>query len=96
MILGLGWCGTSAQNGPTVAADPDVGNYVVIDLRAPTIIRGFRTQGVQRLDGRLAYPSAIREDIEMKTFCAHFRLNNIIIDTYLLLMKNIKISIDSY
>ena len=56
----LGWCGVSQQAGPAVAADPNLGNYVIIDLRAPTIIRGFRTQGVQRLDGRLGYPSAIR------------------------------------
>ena len=56
----LGWCGTSQQAGPNVASDPDIGNYVIIDLKAPTIIRGFRTQGVQRLDGRLSYPSAIR------------------------------------
>jgi hypothetical protein len=56
----LGWCGTSAQTGSTVSADPNLGNYVIIDLKAPTIVRGFRTQGVQRLDGRLAYPSAIR------------------------------------
>ena len=33
---------------------------MIIDLRAPTIVRGFRTQGVQRLDNRLAYPTAIR------------------------------------
>jgi len=53
----LGWCGTSSQTGPE---DPKLGNFVIIDLKAPTVIRGFRTQGVQRLDGRLAYPTAIR------------------------------------
>ena len=39
---GLGWCGNSAFRGPDVAANPDLGNYVIIDLQAPTIIRGFR------------------------------------------------------
>ena len=32
----------------------------MIDLKAPTVIRGFRTQGVRRADGRLGYPTAIR------------------------------------
>ena len=32
----------------------------MIDLKAPTVIRGFRTQGVQRADGRLGHPTAIR------------------------------------
>ena len=56
----VGWCGISKQEGPVVSNDPDLGNYVIIDLKAPTVVRGFRTQGVQRLDGRLAYPTAIR------------------------------------
>ena len=56
----VGWCGISKQEGPVVSSDPDLGNYVIIDLKAPTVVRGFRTQGVQRLDGRLAYPTAIR------------------------------------
>ena len=50
----LGWCGTSTVTGT------NTGNWVEVDLRAPTIIRGFRTQGVKRHDGRLAYPKAIR------------------------------------
>ena len=46
-----GWCG----------AVPRVGeNYVQIDLRAPTVIRGFRIQSVQRLDGTQAYPITVR------------------------------------
>ena len=49
-----GWCGTSSTTGP------NTDNWIRIDLKAPTIIRGFRTQGVRRLDGRLAYPTAIR------------------------------------
>ena len=56
----VGWCGTSKQEGQVVTSDPDLGNYVIIDLKAPTIVKGFRTQGVQRLDGRLAFPNAIR------------------------------------
>ena len=56
----VGWCGISKQEGQVVSNDPDLGNYVIIDLKAPTVVRGFRTQGVQRLDGRLAYPTAIR------------------------------------
>lgn len=56
----VGWCGVSNQKGQVVSSDPDLGNYVIIDLRAPTIVRGFHTQGVQRLDNRLAYPTAIR------------------------------------
>lgn len=50
----LGWCGTSTIVGF------NTGNYVIIDLKAPTVIRGFRTQGVKRHDGRLAFPTAIR------------------------------------
>ena len=50
----LGWCGTSTLTGP------NTGNWVIIDLKAPTVIRGFRTQGVKRHDGRLAFPTAIR------------------------------------
>ena len=56
----VGWCGVSSQTGAVVSGNPDLGNFVIIDLRAPTVVQGFRTQGVNRLDGRLAYPSAIR------------------------------------
>ena len=35
-----GWCGTS-----TIIDTSNPGNWAVIDLKAPTIIRGFRTQG---------------------------------------------------
>ena len=50
----LGWCGTSTVTGT------QTGNWVTIDLNAPTVIRGVRTQGVRRHDGRLAFPTAIR------------------------------------
>ena len=51
----LGWCGTS-----TLTDTSNPGNWVVIDLKAPTVIKGFRTQGVRRKDGRLGFPTAIR------------------------------------
>ena len=53
----VGWCGVSNQKGQVVSTNPDLGNWVIIDLRAPTIVRGFRTQGVQRLDNRLKQPA---------------------------------------
>ncbi|XP_046990617.1 sushi, von Willebrand factor type A, EGF and pentraxin domain-containing protein 1 [Schistocerca americana] len=46
-----GWCGNSVE--------PD-NNWVLLDLRAPTIIRGFRTQTVPRADGNLAFTSGLR------------------------------------
>ncbi|CAG7724478.1 unnamed protein product [Allacma fusca] len=46
-----GWCGANAAKG---------NNWVLIDLKAPTVIRGFRTQGVQRGAGGVAYASGIR------------------------------------
>ncbi|XP_058454733.1 uncharacterized protein LOC131432461 isoform X2 [Malaya genurostris] len=46
-----GWCGNSIDLGT---------NWVMIDLKAPTIIKGFRTMSVQRIDGSLAFTSAIR------------------------------------
>lgn len=33
---------------------------MMIDMKAPTIIRGFRTQIVSRVDGNIAYTSAVR------------------------------------
>lgn len=46
-----GWCG----------AVPRVGeNWAQVDLKAPVVIRGFRIQSVQRLDGSQAYPVTIR------------------------------------
>jgi hypothetical protein len=48
---GKGWCGTSTEPGT---------NWVLIDLKAPTIVRGFRTQSVMRPDGNLAFTSAVR------------------------------------
>ena len=50
----IGWCGTSSVTGK------DTGNWIMIDLKSPSVIRGFRTQGVRRLDGRLGFPTAIR------------------------------------
>lgn len=47
----LGWCGNSLEPGQ---------NWVLIDLKAPTLIRGFRTMHVERLDGGVAFTSAIR------------------------------------
>lgn len=47
----VGWCGNSVDPGS---------NWVQIDFKAPTIIRGFRTQGVQRFDDQTAFTSAIR------------------------------------
>ncbi|KAK6617037.1 hypothetical protein RUM44_005394 [Polyplax serrata] len=46
-----GWCGNNVEPGK---------NWVQLDLKAPTIIRGFRTQSVTRTDGNLAFTSAIR------------------------------------
>ncbi|KAG8295757.1 calcium ion binding [Homalodisca vitripennis] len=48
---GVGWCGTNIEPGF---------NWVLLDLKAPTIVRGFRTQSVQRSDGSLAFTSAVR------------------------------------
>lgn len=40
---------------------PRVGeNWVQVDLRAPTVIRGFRIQPVTRHDGSQAYPVTVR------------------------------------
>lgn len=46
-----GWCGDSIEPG---------GNWVMLDLKAPTVIRGFRTQSTPRPDGTLAFTSAVR------------------------------------
>lgn len=48
---GDGWCGNNMETGA---------NWVMIDLKAPMIIRGFRTQVVARIDGNIAYTSALR------------------------------------
>ncbi|XP_069668601.1 uncharacterized protein uif isoform X2 [Periplaneta americana] len=48
---GGGWCGTSMEPGA---------NWVLVDLKAPTIVRGFRTQSVLRPDNNLAFTSAVR------------------------------------
>lgn len=46
-----GWCGASSEPGA---------NWILIDLKAPTILRGFRTMSVQRFDGNIAFTSAVR------------------------------------
>ncbi|XP_076035426.1 sushi, von Willebrand factor type A, EGF and pentraxin domain-containing protein uif [Oratosquilla oratoria] len=46
-----GWCGS--ENGPGR-------NWIMVDLRVPTVIRGFRTQPVARQDGSLAFATSIR------------------------------------
>lgn len=47
----VGWCGNSIEPGS---------NWVLIDFKASTIIRGFRTMSVQRFDGNIAFTSAVR------------------------------------
>lgn len=47
----VGWCGNSIEPGS---------NWVLIDFKAPSIIRGFRTMSVQRFDGNIAFTSAVR------------------------------------
>ncbi|XP_043234344.1 uncharacterized protein LOC122387849 [Amphibalanus amphitrite] len=46
-----GWCG--AREGPKV-------NWVMIDLRAPTVVHGFRIQPVSRPDRSVAYAKSLR------------------------------------
>lgn len=48
---GEGWCGNSLEPGA---------NWVLVNLKAPTIIRGFRTMSVTRPDGSVAFTSAVR------------------------------------
>ncbi|CAG9863735.1 unnamed protein product [Phyllotreta striolata] len=50
-LNGPGWCGNTIEGGS---------NWVLIDLKAPTVIRGFRTMAVQRSDGNVAFTSAVR------------------------------------
>lgn len=47
----LGWCGNIQRPGE---------NWIQFDLRAPTVLRGFRTQSVLRPDGSQAFPLAVR------------------------------------
>uniref|UniRef100_T1IXR4 Uncharacterized protein n=1 Tax=Strigamia maritima TaxID=126957 RepID=T1IXR4_STRMM len=46
-----GWCGNVPKEDS---------NWILIDLLAPTILRGFRSQAVQRPDGSLAFPAVLR------------------------------------
>lgn len=47
-----GWCGSSKETGGA--------NWVMIDMKAPTIVRSFRMQVVVRKDNTVAYASAVR------------------------------------
>ncbi|KAK3869849.1 hypothetical protein Pcinc_024872 [Petrolisthes cinctipes] len=47
----LGWCGAVPVPGS---------NWVMVDLRVPTVIIGFRTQPVGRRDGKIAFATSIR------------------------------------
>lgn len=46
-----GWCGTNTEPGT---------NWAMFDLKAPTTVRGFRTQGVIRGPNKFAFTTAIR------------------------------------
>ena len=46
-----GWCGNQQ------AAHQ---NWITVDLKAPTVLRGFRMRPVQRFDGTIAYASVLR------------------------------------
>ncbi|XP_012280254.1 sushi, von Willebrand factor type A, EGF and pentraxin domain-containing protein 1 [Orussus abietinus] len=46
-----GWCGNSLEPGA---------NWILIDLKGPSIIHGFRTQSVRRNDENNAFTSAVR------------------------------------
>ncbi|XP_072154980.1 uncharacterized protein uif isoform X2 [Bemisia tabaci] len=46
-----GWCGNNVEPGT---------NWILLDLKAPTVIRAFRTQSVARGSGSLAFTSAVR------------------------------------
>ncbi|XP_045468348.1 sushi, von Willebrand factor type A, EGF and pentraxin domain-containing protein 1 isoform X2 [Harmonia axyridis] len=48
---GLGWCGNSQEGGA---------NWVLVDLKAPTIVKGFKTMSVDRPDGNYAFTTAMR------------------------------------
>lgn len=50
-LTSMGWCGNNIDPGS---------NWVLIDFKAPVILRGFRTMSVQRNDGSMAFTSAIR------------------------------------
>ncbi|KAG1655606.1 Fibropellin-1 [Nymphon striatum] len=43
-----------------MASGTEQGYNKNIDLRAPTVIRGFRTQGVTRIDGSVAYATSLK------------------------------------
>lgn len=46
-----GWCGNAIEPGS---------NWIQLDLKAPSIVRGFRTQGVTKSLGIQAFTSAVR------------------------------------
>ncbi|GIY99818.1 neurogenic locus notch 2 [Caerostris extrusa] len=47
----VGWCGNIQRPGE---------NWIQFDLRAPVVLRGFRTQSVMRPDGSQAIPLTVR------------------------------------
>lgn len=47
----VGWCGSSLESGT---------NWVIIDFKAPIILKGFRTMSVQRFDENIAFSTAVR------------------------------------
>lgn len=55
----FGWCGANFNKG---------NNWVLIDLKAPTVVRGFRTQGVARPEQGVAYASGIRVQVAIFHF----------------------------
>jgi Calcium-binding EGF domain len=58
-----GWCGASPEPGA---------NWVMVDMKAPTVLRGFRTQSVVRADGNLAFTSAVRIQVRINCYRAVF------------------------
>lgn len=46
-----GWCGNALEFGT---------NWVMFDLKAPTVIKGFKTQGVLKGPNKFAFSTAIR------------------------------------
>lgn len=54
-----GWCGSNVEPGS---------NWIMFDLKAPTIIRGFRTQGVPKINSKSAFTRAIRIQVDNLLF----------------------------
>ncbi len=54
-----GWCGNNPEPGS---------NWIMFDLKAPTTVRGFRTQGVLRAANKFAFTTAIRIQVRVFKF----------------------------